>query len=230
MGRMRARRGAAKGVELGVGPLVGAALGVLVVAVLARWVALPLDRHVFDGHEALYLKAFLGEDPPTSAKLMPLPAALLALFGRLSQDPETLLHLHLSLGVLCVALGGLAAARGARPIVGIFAGALLATAPAHVAWSASAYNVILPQALLMGALALGGLRGAPLYALACACRVELALFAPAVALIGGWRLALGALGALIAAPTLLDGGGPALRPLGVVLPANLSLSALAGPV
>jgi hypothetical protein len=227
---MRPRRGAASGVELGVGPILGAALGVLIVAVLARWVVLPLERHVFDGHEALYLKAFLGENPPTSAKLMPLPAALLALFGRLGQDPETLLHLHLGLGVVCVVLGGLAAARGARPIVGIFTGALLATAPAHVAWSASAYNVILPQTLLMGALAVGGLRGAPLYALACACRVELALFAPAVALIGGWRLAIGALGALIAAPTLLDGGGPPLRPLGVVLPANLSLSALAGPV
>ena len=227
---MRPRRGAAKGVELGVGPLVGAALGVLIVAALARWVALPLERHVFDGHEALYLRAFLGEELPTSAKLMPLPATILALLGRLSQDPETLLHLHLGLGVVCVALGGLAAARGARPIAGIFAGALLATAPAHVAWSASAYNVILPQTLLMGALALGGLRGAPLYALACGCRVELALFAPAVALLGGWRLALGALGALIAAPTLFHGGGPALRPLGVVIPANLQLMALAGPI
>ncbi|MCK6525395.1 hypothetical protein L6R49_28650, partial [Myxococcota bacterium] len=226
---MRPRRGAVKGAEHGFGPVLGAALGVLVVAASARWALLPLERHVYDGHEALYLRAFLGEAPPTSAKLMPLPAALLALFGRLSDDPATLLHLHLSLGTLCVALGGLAAARGARPLVGVLAAALLATAPAHVAWSASAYNVILPQTLLMGALALGGLRGAPLYALACACRVELALFAPAVALLGGWRLALGALGALIAAPTLMDGGGPALRPLGVVLPANLGLSALAGP-
>ena len=230
MGRMRPRRGAAKGVELGLGPVLGAALGVLIVAVLARWVALPLDRHVFDGHEALYLRAFLGELIPTSAKLMPLPAMFLAFVGRFGRDPETLLHLHLGLGVCAVALGGLAAARGERPIVGIFVGALLATAPAHVAWSASAYNVILPQALLMGALALGGLRGAPLYALACGCRIELALFAPAVALIGGWRLALGGLGALIAAPTLLHGGGPPLRPLGVVWPANLQLSALAGPV
>lgn len=230
MGRMRPRRGAAKGAELGVGPLVGAALGALIVAALARWVALPLERHVYDGHEALYLRAFLGEELPTSAKLMPLPAALLAGVGRLSPDPEILLHLHISLGVCCVALGGLAAARLARPVVGVLTAALLATAPAHVAWSASAYNVILPQTLLMGALALGGLRGAPLYALACACRVELALFAPAVALLGGWRLALGALGALAAAPTLWGGGGPPLRPLGVVLPANLGLSALAGPV
>jgi hypothetical protein len=107
-------------------------------------------------------------------------------------------------------------------------GAALALSPVHVFWSASAYNVAIPQALVVGGLALGRWRGAACFAVACALRLELVLLAPAFVLLGRPRVALGALGALTAWPLLEHTA--ALHPAGRVWWPNLRLTAFLGPL
>lgn len=218
---MRAQRVPLRGPWLASAAAVG-----LAVAVRAVWI--PLERHRFDGHETDYLRAFLGESGPASTRLYPLLAGLYRALGALSDDPRVLLGLNLAAGVLLVGVAAGWVGRRAGPAAAWGVGILLALSPAHAAWSASAYNVILPQLALVAGCALGGWGGAALYALGCACRVELAALAPAVALVADRRVALGALGALGAWPAL--GAAPDPRPLGLVLPANLPLTAYLGPL
>lgn len=205
-----------------------AALLALLLALVVRLGVLPLERHRFDGHEADYLRAFLGEVGPASTRLYPLLAGFYAALGRLSPDPRLLLGVNLAAGAALVGVAALWVGRRHGAAAGLGAGVLLALSPPHAAWSASAYNVILPQLGLVLGCALGGWVGALAYAAACATRVELAALAPAVALLAGGRVALGALGALLVWP-LLE-GAPAARPLAVVLPANLPLTATLGPL
>ncbi len=202
--------------------------GLALLATLARAVGLPLSRHRFDGHEGDYLRAFQGELLEGSTRLYPLLAGLYAGLGALTQDSRALLGLSIAAGVLTVLAGALLVERRFGARAGLLVGLLLALSPTHVFWSASAYNVALPQALLVGACALGVqphrvLRwvGIPLYALACGMRAELALLAPAVALLAGWRTALGALGLALAWPVLDT--SPGLHSPLRVLPLNLRL-------
>ncbi len=203
-----------------------AALAALGLWVRAGWI--PLARHRFDGHERDYLRAFLGEDLPSSTRLYPSLSALYRLLGTLSHDPRALTGLALGLGLLAVALGGIAAGRRLGERAGWITALLLATSPAHAFWSSSAYNVILPQTLLLGACAARGWWAAPLYAAACIFRVELALLAPAVGLVAGWRAAVGALGGLLVLPLLAT--APALYSPLEVLPVNLLLPDFLGPL
>ncbi|MCB9761870.1 MAG: hypothetical protein H6739_18720 [Alphaproteobacteria bacterium] len=198
------------------------------LALAARTVGLPLERHVFDGHEADYLRVFQGAPVPASTRLYPLLAGLYGALGRWTQDPAWLLRLNALAGALGASLGGVAIARRWGLRAGLCAAALLALSPPHVAWSGSAYNVMIPQALLLAAVAARGAWGVPLYALACGMRVELALLAPAVALVAGWRTALGAVGGLGVWGLLPT--APSLRPLSLTLPANLQLTGMIGPL
>ncbi len=73
--------------------------------------------------------------------------------------------------------------------VGLWAGALAVLLPEHAAWSTSAYNVILPNTLLIWAMALGGRWAVIGSALAGMIRVETVLLAP----FAGWRGLVGGL-------------------------------------
>jgi len=206
--------------------LGAAALGVAAVAVRGAWI--PFQRHRYDGHELDYLRIFQGEALGESTRLYPTLAWLYRQLGRLSDDPNLLLWLALVFGVLTVGAAGLAAGRQLGERAGWVTAALIAASPAHAFWSTSAYNVALPQLLIVSALAARGWVGAGLYAAACLFRVELALLAPAVALMAGPRAAAGALGGLAMLP-LLETAPPLHGPLDV-LPANLLLPDFLGPL
>ncbi len=204
----------------------GLALAAGAMAVRGAW--LPLERHVFDGHEADYLAAFQGAAWSGSTRLYPVLAGAYAALGQLSSDPRLLLAVNLLAGALTAVAGAAWARRRWSPRAGWVLGALLALSPAHVFWSASAYNVAIPQGLVVLGLALGGWRGAVAFALACTMRLELALVAPALALLGAPRVAVGALGAGLAWP-LLDHTA-ALHPWHRVWAPNLQLTAYLGPL
>lgn len=208
-------------------------LGVLLLAFFARVWWIPMSRHRFDGHEADYLAVFQGGDWTGTTRLYPALAGFYAGLGALFSDPGVLLGVNVLAGLGTVFCGAFVVRQRYGDLAGLAAGLLLALSPEHAAWSTSAYNVSIPHFLVVAGCALGVLEGRwrwagiPLYALACAMRVELALLAPVVAVLGGWRTAIGALGALGAWPVLDT--SPALRDLRTVLPVNLQLIAFLGP-
>jgi hypothetical protein len=177
------------------GPLgrTGLAPGLLGLAlsglVLVRIFALPvLERHIYDGHEAEYWDLFRGERQPNRGGTVLYPAMqwLWWGLGRALPAWESLPLLFSALaGAVATLLLALAAARLAAGRVGWMVGLLVGLHPGHVAWSSSAYNVILPQlgaALLWWAVAvalplqrppaaLGGVMGASL-ALVVATRMD----------------------------------------------------------
>lgn len=206
--------------------LAGATLAAAALAVRTLW--LPLGRHTFDGHEADYLSAFLGAPWSGSTRLYPLLAGLYTALGALGDDPRLLLGLNLAAGVATVLAAGIWVRRTWGDRAALVTAAALALSPAHVFWSASAYNVAIPQALLVMGLAVGGWGGAVLYALACANRIELALLAPVIFLLGERRVALGALGATAAWPLLAHTAS--FHPPERVWSANLGLTGLLGPL
>ncbi len=197
-----------------------------VLAALTR-LGLPLYRHRFDGHERDYLHAFQGQDWTGSTRLYPSLAGLYEALGHLTQEPLALLFVNLAAGLLTVALAGVAVGRRFGRAEGLAVAALVALSPTHAFWSATAYNVAIPQLLVVAALASPRWWGVAPYALACTMRVELALLAPAMAL---WnpRLLPGALGALVCWPLMPS--APEMRPLSLVLPVNLRLTGLLGPL
>lgn len=198
---------------------------------IALWVRvgwLPVERHRFDGHEKELLAAFGGGEVVLSTRVQPLWAALAASLGRLSQDPHLLLAVSVLGGVVCVGAAGLWARRRWGPTAGFWTAVLVALTPAQVFWSATAYPVILPQAFLLGGLAIGGWRGGLFYGAACALRPELVGVAPALALLGERRLVPGVLGAAAIYP--MWGTGPALRSPLLTLPVNLPLVDFLGPL
>lgn len=208
-----------------------AGAGLTLIALGVRLGVFPVQAHRFDGHEADYLAAFQGQDWTASTHLMPALAAPYQALGWLFDSSWALVGVNVVAGLVTVLAVAAWAHRRFGFQAGVVAGALVALAPEHAAWSLSAYNVAIPHALLAVALWAGASRkpwaGLPLYALACTMRVDLAFLAPVVAWMAGWRTALGALGALAALP-LMD-TAPTLRPLGRVLPVNLWLVAFLGP-
>lgn len=183
-----------------------AVLGALVV----RALGLPLERHIFDGHEADYLEIFLGSRPLTRGGPMLYPAVqwLYAGLGRLTDEPRALLGLNLLASSAAVGLVYAAVARRLGPVPGAVAAAWLGLWGNHVAWAGSAYNVTLPHtmvALAVWALlglgrglepwGAGALAGGAL-ALALALRVESAVVLPALGLYGLVERPRGALRAL----------------------------------
>jgi hypothetical protein len=197
-------------------------------ALAVRTLWLPLGRHAFDGHEADYLSAFLGATWTGSTRLYPLLAGAYALLGRVWAHPGVLLGINLLAGVATVLAGAWWVRSRWGDRAGAAAGLALVLSPAHVFWSASAYNVAIPQALVVAGLAWGGWGGAVLYALACANRIELVLLAPALVLLRERRVALGAIGALAALPLLEHTAQ--FHPPERVWSANLQMMALLGPL
>ncbi len=206
--------------------LAAGGLGIFALWVRVGWV--PIERHRFDGHEAELLQAFLGQSPAWSTRVQPAAAILYSGLGSVISDPRALIALQLLSGLACVGLAGIWASREWGAKAGWWTALLLTLTPAQAFWSSSAYPVILPLAFLMGALVVRGWRGALLYAIACALRPDLAALAPAVGLLGGWKLTPGALGALAVAPVIDT--APALRPFLETLPVNLPLTAYMGPL
>jgi hypothetical protein len=198
------------------------------VALLVRVVVIPLWRHRFDGHELDYFAAFSGEDWSASTRLYPLLAGFYALVGKVFGSAHILVMINVLAGLMTVLAGGIWAKRRWGVDVGWMVAVLLALSPTHAFWSTSIYNVALPQALLVGGLALGGWRGALLFALACNLRMELALLLPVVWLLSDWRVALGALGAGLAWP-LLDSAPHVTAPLDAMA-LNLYLPDFLGPL
>ena len=203
-----------------------AILGALALWVRAGWI--PIERHVFDGHERIYLLAFQGQAVEASTRVYPTLAGLYRLLGQIVSTPDALLGLSIGAGLAGVGAAGIAVGKRHSARAGWITALLLALSPPHAFWSSSAYNVILPQALLVGACALTGWRGAALYALACTGRAELALLAPAVAVLAGWRVALGALGTAVVLPLLET--APGLQSVLVTIPVNLGLTEYLGPL
>lgn len=132
------------------------ALAWVAVAVALRLWGLPVfEAHVYDGHEAEYYDLFVGTRSPTRGGPVLYPAMQWFWWGLgkiLPHDPRVPVVLMAFIGtagagILAAALGLLSDRRA-----GWAAAWLLALHPVHVAWSSSAYNVVLPWAL--GALAL----------------------------------------------------------------------------
>lgn len=206
--------------------LLGGAAWVRLVFVPAWW------AHRYDGHEAEYYAIFRGEHGlmEPSTRLYPAMQALWAAAGhllpRVEQSPVLL-----SVGFSLIALLCLARAAGwlLEPRAALIVAVLGALHPGAAAWAGSAYNVIVPHALLCLALvAVAAAHARPescsrlawvaglAFGLAIACRVEVAVFG--LTLLGlalsaprgarGLLPALvvgGVLGAAATAPLLLEG-------------------------
>ena len=142
------------------------------------------SRLVFEGHESLYRDAFLGESVRASTQAYPLLVGIYGILGQFSQDPRALVGFSAMVGALAVVGSAVWIGRLIGPRAGLWTGVLVAVLPEHVAWSTSAYNVILPHALLVWALVFRGRWGFILCALAVSMRVELVLLTPLIGLRG----------------------------------------------
>ncbi len=223
--------------------------GVLVVGLLVRVAWLPIWRHAYDGHEAEYLELWMGTRPLSQGGTLLYPAVqwLYRGLGTLMPHEAAPLALSVAAGLVSIAaLYGLVK-RLLGPDEALAAAGLLALWGNHAFWSSSAYNIILPHALSLGALwglALLARRGHPLgagllaggcAALAVATRVESVLVAPVgLVLLLAWRpqrgwlalpgLALGALfGGLAAWYVLFSGQTPGEESRALSFAMNLGL-------
>lgn len=138
---------------------------------------------IFDGHERGYVMAFLGQPPDPSTQAWPALTWLYQALGLLWSDVRVLVGFCLVAGAAAAALTGVAAGRSFGAMAGLWTGLLVALLPEHVAWSTSAFNVILPHFFLALAFALPRPSAALLPLLAAvSMRVELLC----VGLFRGW--------------------------------------------
>lgn len=178
---------------------------------------------IFDGHERGYVFAFLGQPPDPSTQAWPALTGLYRLIGLLSSDPRVLVGLSVVAGALAAA--GVAVWTGRRfgPVAGTWTGLLVAVLPEQAAWSTSVYNVILPHALLVGALlARSWWARALLVGAAVSMRGELALLTPWL----GWP---GLVGLPVAAAWFARLDAPSLGDPLLALRLNLPLLRFLGP-
>lgn len=197
------------------------ALGLLFAAALVvrlGWVA-DFGRLRFDGHERLYLRAFQGEAIDASSRAWPL---LLGLYRWLpGDDPRLLVVFSATAGALAVVGAALWTGRHFGAWAGAWTGILVALLGEHAAWSTSATNVILPQALLIWAFLVPRGPAALLIALACSMRGELVIFG----LLRGWPGLAGLVGPL----WLWKLGAPVPTDPWLALRANLPMLRFLGP-
>jgi len=198
------------------------------VALFVRLVGIPIWRHQFGGHELDYLTAFSGDGWQSSTRVYPLLAGFYASLGKVFTAPGILVGINLFAGLATVLAGGIWAKHRWGASVGWMVAVLLCLSPTHAFWSTSIYNVAIPQALLVLAMALGGWRGSLCFAIACNLRIELALMAPALWLLSDWRVATGALGAALSWP-LMDSAPHVTAPL-EALQLNIWLPDYLGPI
>ena len=114
-------------------------------------------------------------------------SALYEGLGQLTQDERALVVFSGVVGSLGVVAAAVWVARTIHATAGLWTGILVAVLPEHVAWSTSAYNVILPLTLLLWSLVLRGRWSFILAAAAVSMRAELVLLAP----LAGWPAMLG---------------------------------------
>ncbi len=196
------------------------ALALVVLALLVRLCVVPTwSRLGFEGHEALYLQAFRGDAVPATTQAYPLLCALYRGIGLLTQEPRVLVVLAALAGAAAVLGAAVWVGRWVSPAAGVWTGVLVALLPEHAAWSTSAYNVILPQALVVWAFAIGGKRALVLVALAVSMRMELMIMAAPL----GWP----ALGGLVGPAWGLE--LPQVSPPGEALMMNLAVLGTLGP-
>ena len=161
------------------------ALALFLAALVVRLGWMPTwSRLVFEGHESLYRDAFLGEPVRASTQAYPVLIGIYQALGQFSQDERALVVFSAVVGALAVLGSAVWVGRIFSPRAGLWTGVLVTLLPEHVAWSTSAYNVILPQALIVWALVFRGRLGFVLCALAVSMRVELVLLTPLVGLRG----------------------------------------------
>ena len=195
---------------------LGGVVGLLAVLAVRLWGIPALSRHRYDGHEADHLAWFMGEATPGSVDTLhyPLMQQWWSMWGALLPADE---RLPVLISALVASAGAAALAGGIGLLAGRQAGfvalLIIGLHPGHAAWSSSAYNIALPNALagfaLLGVAA--GLRlpeaiwprvlVASALALAISGRLELLV----VALVCG-LLALSEKGRLRWVPVLLGGG------------------------
>lgn len=159
-------------------------LAALVVRLLwvPRWSLLR-----FDGHELSYLQAFQGQEVGASTAAYPLLTTLYGWLGHLSADPRLLIVASAITGALGVVGLAIWVAQETSSRAGVLAGLMSCLLPEHVLWSTSAYNVILPNTLLVWAMVMRGNGAFFVCLIAGATRVETLLVAP----FSGFRGALG---------------------------------------
>ena len=118
-------------------------LGVLAIAVVVRLLWMPVELHIFDGHEAEYFDIFRGERAISRGSVMLYPALqwLYAGLGKIGSQPWLLLSVSVlgslvsivaTFGIGRRLFGGRAAVTGA---------VLLSVWGNHAFWASSAYNV-----------------------------------------------------------------------------------------
>ncbi|MDG1480234.1 MAG: hypothetical protein P8R54_11620 [Myxococcota bacterium] len=203
------------------------AMPILVSLVAVRLWALPVfTRHQYDGHEADHLSWFLEATPPAAADTLhyPLMQEWWWLCGvLLPADPRLPIILSAVIGALGVAalagsiglLAGRRAGAAALLVVGLH--------PEHIAWSSSAYNVILPNTL-----AAVGLLGVSLGRKLPESRWPLVLSAASLALAISGRLEL-IVAALPCGMLALSGEGSVVERLRRWLPVLVVGGLLAAP-
>jgi len=170
--------------------------GLLVTALWLRGWGIPAwTRHGWEGHEEEYLGVFTGAHAaPLSTRVVPLLSGLYSALGTIFEHPHTLIVVALLTGVGAIAAVVVLVGRQVGPAPGLLAGLLVALYGNHAFWSSSAYNVMLPHALLLAALALStapgwaaALGSGVLLGLAAGARFELVVYLlPAMALLGRW--------------------------------------------
>jgi len=169
-------------------PLQLSALFISALLIRLMWVP-TWSRLAFEGHERLYLNAFEGQSVGPSTAAFPALTLLYGGLGKITQDPRALVVFSAIIGSLGVVGLAVWVSRELNPRMGLWAGALAVMLPEHAAWSTSAYNVILPNTLLIWAMALGGRWAVIGSALAGMIRVETVFLAP----FAGWRGLVGGL-------------------------------------
>jgi hypothetical protein len=154
------------------------------------------SRLVFEGHESLYRDAFLGVSVRASTQAYPVLTGIYALLGQATNDVRALVVFSALAGAAGVIGAAVWVGRTVSPKAGLWAGVLISVLPEHVAWSTSAYNVILPHALLMWAMVFRGRWAYLLCAMAVSMRAETILLVP-LAGVGGFAGGLTGLGVLL---------------------------------
>lgn len=212
-------------------PELAVVAGVFAVALLWRGLALPVERHLFDGHEAEYFDIFRGVRPVGrgGTLLYPLMQWGWWLAGLLlPHHPAVPLVLSAVVGAATAAGVALLGQRLGGRLAGAVVGLLLALDPSHTAWSLSAYNIVFPLAAgLVSVLAAGPSAGAP-----AAARAALGIGAAGVAF--GLRLDVLVLPVVAAGLALFGPVGPAgprwLARLGVLAAGGALLALVAAPI
>ena len=207
-------------------------LGVVALAVAARLLLPPWERHIYDGHEAEYFDIFRGERAVGRGGTLLYPLLQWGWWAAgevLPRHPAVPVGFATLVGAASCGLVALLGQRVGGRWAGAAVGLLVAVDPSHVAWSVSAYNVVFPAftgLVCLAAAAPGGGAGP-------AARAALGLGAAGVTV--GLRLdalvlpAVAGVWALLAPPP--GGGAPrVLVRLAVVLAGLLLMAAVALPI